>query len=840
MGLEPLEFAECLTDSPFFREKLHDHEKELERTSKAIKLLINDGNNLLHVAKNLGLAQRKFANKLIDFKFECIGEKTTEDEDRIAGALKEFGRLILRVEDERDRMISNAADQFQRLEKFRKEQLGSVKDEKKSFDKQTAKICQSMERYLNLKTKVNDNMLQEADAQLEMECRGFREASMKYVLKVQEVQERKKFDFVEMILAFMYSLFTFYHEGFEAKTELNDYSSHLQKILQKTRESFEMTREQTEKLMLKTLDNRGTAAEMLKPVNQTGASKGCTREGYLYLMEKKALGVSWIKHYCWYKKENKEFHMMPYNQVAGKLIQSTTEKLILKSCVRRPSQSIDKRFCFDLTVILPDSRQDQITFQSPSDQDRKLWMDVMDGKEPMYTTGLPVIGGDSTFYRVYNAPKSNTDDSSLDDIGFGFIERCIKCVEERGLFDQGLYRVVGVSSKVSKLISLGLDPKKKDKINIDDPSQFEIKTVTSAVKHYLRSLPEPLMTFKFHSDFIAAAKQESKTLRIHDVHTLVHKLPQANFEMLELLVRHLKNISEHSDKNLMTVANLGVCFGPTLMRSEEESVAAIMDIKFLNIVVEILILHYDKIFKTAPEGADISEVRVVPSASTILTERREPSSKFVPLNDHMMMAASPGMAQGMHAPQPVYANKAPRAPHQGYPAGKTKLRGVEVFNPQTGGFEMATGSSTSGSSESLNSSHSNHVSKNTSSPPINSHRKGPAPQVPPGPTYSNVNALANRFNLHMTGSDVPTLTSSVPSMTGSLTGSLGGSSNFTKPKKRTVRTLYHCDAENDSELSFEPNMIITNVRPSKEPGWLEGNLDNKTGLIPENYVEYVD
>ncbi|XP_021366144.1 rho GTPase-activating protein 26-like isoform X3 [Mizuhopecten yessoensis] len=821
MGLEPLEFAECLTDSPFFREKLHDHEKELERTSKAIKLLINDGNNLLHVAKNLGLAQRKFATKLIDFKFECIGEKTTEDEDRIAGALKEFGRLIVRVEDERDRMISNAADQFQRLEKFRKEQLGSVKEEKKSFDKQTVKICQSMERYLNLKTKVNDNMLQEADAQLEMECRGFREASMKYVLKVQEVQERKKFDFVEMILAFMYSLFTFYHEGFEAKTELNDYSSQLQKILQKTRESFEMTREQTEKLMLKTLDNRGTAAEMLKPVNQTGASKGCTREGYLYLMEKKALGVSWNKHYCWYKKENKEFHMMPYNQVAGKLIQSTTEKLILKSCVRRPSQSIEKRFCFDLTVMLPDSRQDQITFQSPSDQDRKLWMDVMDGKEP-----------------VYNAPKSNSDDSSLDDIGFGFIERCIKCVEERGLFDQGLYRVVGVSSKVSKLISLGLDPKKKDKINIEDPTQFEIKTVTSAVKHYLRSLPEPLMTFKFHSDFIAAAKQESKTLRIHDVHTLVHKLPEANFEMLELMIRHLKNISEQSDKNLMTVANLGVCFGPTLMRSEEESVAAIMDIKFLNIVVELLIFHYDKIFKTAPEGADISEIRVVPSSTAMLTERREPSSKFVPLNDHMMMA-SPNTGHVSHAPQPIYANKAPRAPPQSYQPGKAKLRGVEVYNPQTGGFEMATGSSTSGSSESLNSSHSNHVSKNTSSPPVNSHRKGPAPQVP-GPTYSNVNALANRFNLHMTGSDVPTLTSSVPSMTGSLTGSLGGSSNFTKPKKRTVRTLYHCDAENDSELSFEPNMIITNVRPSKEPGWLEGNLDHKTGLIPENYVEYVD
>ena len=45
----------------------------------------------------------------------------------------------------------------------------------------------------------------------------------------------------------------------------------------------------------------------------------------------------------------------------------------------------------------------------------------------------------------------------------------------------------------------------------------------------------------------------------------------------------------------MTVANLGVCFGPTLMRPEEETMKAIMDIKFANIVVEILITHYEKV-----------------------------------------------------------------------------------------------------------------------------------------------------------------------------------------------------------------------------------------------------
>jgi len=55
------------------------------------------------------------------------------------------------------------------------------------------------------------------------------------------------------------------------------------------------------------------------------------------------------------------------------------------------------------------------------------------------------------------------------------------------------------------------------------------------------------------------------------------------------------SVAAKSDKNLMTVSNLGVCFGPTLLRPEEETVAAIMDIKFCNVVVEILIENHEKV-----------------------------------------------------------------------------------------------------------------------------------------------------------------------------------------------------------------------------------------------------
>ena len=54
-------------------------------------------------------------------------------------------------------------------------------------------------------------------------------------------------------------------------------------------------------------------------------------------------------------------------------------------------------------------------------------------------------------------------------------------------------------------------------------------------------------------------------------------------------------VAAHSDKNLMTVCNLSVCFGPTLLRPEDESMSGILNIKFANVVVEILIENCDKV-----------------------------------------------------------------------------------------------------------------------------------------------------------------------------------------------------------------------------------------------------
>lgn len=103
----------------------------------------------------------------------------------------------------------------------------------------------------------------------------------------------------------------------------------------------------------------------------------------------------------------------------------------------------------------------------------------------------------------------------LDDVGFAFARKCIEIMEVRGLEEEGLYRIGGVNTKITKLMMLGMDRHKTDKERLQffheeqHSDLLETKTIASALKHYLRNLNEPLMTYRYHNGFIAAASEYS-------------------------------------------------------------------------------------------------------------------------------------------------------------------------------------------------------------------------------------------------------------------------------------------------------------------------------------------
>lgn len=120
-------------------------------------------------------------------------------------------------------------------------------------------------------------------------------------------------------------------------------------------------------------------------------------------------------------------------------------------------------------------------------------------------------------------------------------------------------------------------------------------TITSALKHYLIHLREPLMTFHFNQQFLYSCKKENMSDRLTEIHRLIHMLPPLNFEVLEALIKHLYRVSTHSMQNKMTTSNLATCFGPTVFRTEQECVTNLYNIKFYSEIIEILIIHHAKV-----------------------------------------------------------------------------------------------------------------------------------------------------------------------------------------------------------------------------------------------------
>ncbi|KAB0342018.1 hypothetical protein FD754_018944, partial [Muntiacus muntjak] len=212
-----------------------------------------------------------------------------------------------------------------------------LSERKKKFEKDGERFYSLLDRHLHLSSKKKESQLQEADLQVDKERHNFFESSLDYVYQIQEVQESKKFNIVEPVLAFLHSLFISNSLTVELTQDFLPYKQQLQLSLQNTRNHFSSTREEMEELK-----------KRMKEAPQTCKLPGQpTIEGYLYTQEKWALGISWVKYYCQYEKETKTLTMTPMDQKPGAKQQGPLD-LTLKYCVRRKTESIDKRFCFDI------------------------------------------------------------------------------------------------------------------------------------------------------------------------------------------------------------------------------------------------------------------------------------------------------------------------------------------------------------------------------------------------------------------------------------------------------------------------------------------------------------
>ncbi|XP_033736742.1 rho GTPase-activating protein 45-like isoform X2 [Pecten maximus] len=193
------------------------------------------------------------------------------------------------------------------------------------------------------------------------------------------------------------------------------------------------------------------------------------------------------------------------------------------------------------------------------------------------------------------------------------ITKCLKEIEKRGLNQEGIYRKSGVKSKVEGLCQrFEKDP---DSVDLAEENH---NVISNVLKLYLRQLPEPLLTFKSYQSFIRIAKDHMAGLfdleeTVNQLADVVSKLPYSNFKTSAIIMHHLNRIAENYSTNQMTASNLGIVFGPTLLRPLEgaSSLAYLVDMPHQTRAVELLIANVKDIF--GPE----TEYELIPGETPV-------------------------------------------------------------------------------------------------------------------------------------------------------------------------------------------------------------------------------
>ncbi|XP_026140120.1 beta-chimaerin [Carassius auratus] len=175
------------------------------------------------------------------------------------------------------------------------------------------------------------------------------------------------------------------------------------------------------------------------------------------------------------------------------------------------------------------------------------------------------------------------------------LDMCIKEIEHRGLKSEGLYRVSGFTEHIED-VRLAFD-RDGEKADISADMYPDINIIAGALKLYLRDLPIPVITYDVYSKFIQAAKITDPDSRLEAVHDGLLQLPPAHYETLRYLMTHLKRVTMYEKDNYMNSENLGIVFGPTLMRPPDlNTLTTLNDMRYQKLIVQLLIEHEDILF----------------------------------------------------------------------------------------------------------------------------------------------------------------------------------------------------------------------------------------------------
>ncbi|XP_054664039.1 GEM-interacting protein isoform X2 [Grus americana] len=186
------------------------------------------------------------------------------------------------------------------------------------------------------------------------------------------------------------------------------------------------------------------------------------------------------------------------------------------------------------------------------------------------------------------------------------VVKCTSEIEARALGVQGIYRISGSKARVEKLCQAFENGR-----SLVELSEHSPHDITGVLKHFLKELSAPVLLSQLYDDLIALAKDLQKPGEekldcagfpsdpIQSMKDLLSKLPGSNYNTLRHLIAHLYRVAEKYEENKMSPNNLGIVFGPTLIRpgsGSDVSMSCLVDSGYQAQIVEFLIQNYERVF----------------------------------------------------------------------------------------------------------------------------------------------------------------------------------------------------------------------------------------------------
>ncbi|KAK7905133.1 hypothetical protein WMY93_017740 [Mugilogobius chulae] len=251
-------------------------------------------------------------------------------------------------------MISILFDQAQRsikqqLHNFIKDDVRKFKETKKHFDRvrEDMEIAQVKNAQAS-RTKPHE--VEEATSALSISRKCFRHLALDYVLQINVLQAKKKFEILDAMLSFMNAQYSLFQQGYNLLDEIDPYMKKL------------AAREMEHKHA--TIQQRDFSYEDSKVEFNVDAPNGVVMEGYLFKRASNAF-KTWNRR--WFSIQNSQ---LVYQKKLKDSLTVVVEDLRL--CSVKPCEDLERRFCFE--VVSPFK---SCMLQAESEKHRQAWIQAV-------------------------------------------------------------------------------------------------------------------------------------------------------------------------------------------------------------------------------------------------------------------------------------------------------------------------------------------------------------------------------------------------------------------------------------------------------------------------------